>query len=215
MLIVTKIWIRPTILHWKPITNPVFTNQGKAEACNNLGFCAFMKMDFERAEGLHKEVYGLTKNELELLIADVGLMKIYQRAGMNKEYYDYRNSAMRRMKRIREDSNVFADKHETLRLNYAFTEFFIVSAVYYYYLQQRPEAMAALDKIPQDEALNEDTNQYLYFHYIKGSASLCEGDTPDERKLHEYDDSILPGDWLPVKVIFILSETVCRDWLTC
>ena len=44
-------------------------NQGKAEACNNLGFCAFMKMDFERAEGLHKEVYGLTKNELELLIA--------------------------------------------------------------------------------------------------------------------------------------------------
>ena len=30
-------------------------NQGKAEACNNLGFCAFMKMDFERAEGLHKE----------------------------------------------------------------------------------------------------------------------------------------------------------------
>ena len=163
-------------------------NQGKAEACNNLGFCAFMKMDFERAEGLHKEVYGLTKNELELLIADVGLMKIYQRAGMNKEYYDYRNSAMRRMKRIREDSNVFADKHETLRLNYAFTEFFIVSAVYYYYLQQRPEAMAALDKIPQDEALNEDTNQYLYFHYIKGSASLCEGDTPDERKLHEYDE---------------------------
>lgn len=162
--------------------------QGKAEACNNLGFCAFMKMDFERAESLHKEVYGLTKNELELLIADVGLMKIYQRTGMNKEYYDYRNSAIRRMKRIREDSTVFTDKHEMLRVNYAFTEFFIVSAVYYYYLQQRPEAMASLDKIPQDEALRTDTNQYLYFHYIKGSASLCEGDTPDERKLREFDE---------------------------
>lgn len=162
--------------------------QGKAEACNNLGFCAFMKMDFERAESMHKEVYGLTKNELELLIADVGLMKIYQRTGMNKEYYDYRNSAIRRMKRIREDSTVFTDKHEMLRVNYAFTEFFIVSAVYYYYLQQRPEAMASLDKIPQDEALRTDTNQYLYFHYIRGSASLCQGDTPDERKLHEFDE---------------------------
>ena len=35
-----------------------------------------MNMDFDRAEALHKEVYKLTKNELELLIADIGLMKI-------------------------------------------------------------------------------------------------------------------------------------------
>lgn len=115
-------------------------------------------------------------------------MKIYQRTGMNKEYYDYRNSAVRRMKRIREDSTVFTDKYEMLRVNFAFTEFFIVSAVYYYYLQQRPEAMASLDKIPQDESLRADTSQYLYFHYIKGSASLCDGDTPDERKLGEFDE---------------------------
>lgn len=162
--------------------------QGKAEAANNLGFCAFMQMDFERAEALHKEVYDLTKNELELLIADIGLMKIYQRTAMNKEYYDYRNSAIRRMKRIREESNLFADKNEALRLNYAFTEFFIVSAIYYYYLQQRPEAMASLDKIPQDEALSADTNQWLYFHYIKGSAGLTEGDSPDQRKLRQFDE---------------------------
>ena len=47
-----------------------------------------MNMDFDRAEALHKEVYKLTKNELELLIADIGLMKICQRTAMNKEYYD-------------------------------------------------------------------------------------------------------------------------------
>lgn len=82
-----------------------------------------MNMDFDRAEALHKEVYKLTKNELELLIADIGLMKICQRTAMNKEYYDYRNSALRRMKRIREESDLFADRHETLRLDYAFTEF--------------------------------------------------------------------------------------------
>ena len=56
-----------------------FYKSGKAEASNNLGFCAFMAMDFDRAEALHKEVYKLTKNELELLIADIGLMKICQR----------------------------------------------------------------------------------------------------------------------------------------
>ena len=163
-----------------------FYKSGKAEASNNLGFCAYMNMDFDRAEALHKEVYKLTKNELELLIADIGLMKICQRTAINKEYYDYRNSALRRMKRIREESDLFADRHETLRLDYAFTEFFIVSSIYYYYLQQRQEAIDALNQIPEDEALT-DTNQLLYYHYIKGSASLVEANNPEERKLREFD----------------------------
>ena len=163
-----------------------FYKSGKAEASNNLGFCAFMAMDFDRAEALHKEVYKLTKNELELLIADIGLMKICQRTAMNKEFYDYRNSALKRMKRIREESDLFADRHEALRLDYAFTEFFIVSSIYYYYLQQRQEAITSLNRIPEDEALT-DTNQLLYYHYIRGSASLVEATKPEDRKMREFD----------------------------
>lgn len=163
-----------------------FYKSGKAEASNNLGFCAFMAMDFDRAEALHKEVYKLTKNELELLIADIGLMKICQRTAMNKEFYDYRNSALKRMKRIREESDLFADRHEALRLDYAFTEFIIVSSIYYYYLQQRQEAITSLNRIPEDEALT-DTNQLLYYHYIKGSASLVEATKPEDRKMREFD----------------------------
>ena len=163
-----------------------FYKSGKAEASNNLGFCAFMAMDFDRAEALHKEVYKLTKNELELLIADIGLMKICQRTAMNKEFYDYRNSALKRMKRIREESDLFADRHEALRLDYAFTEFFIVSSIYYYYLQQRQEAITSLNRIPEDEALT-DTNQLLYYHYIKGSVSLVEATKPEDRKMREFD----------------------------
>ena len=135
--------------------------QGKAEACNNLGFCAFMRMDFEKAEKYHKEVYDLTKNELELLIADIGLMKVYQRTALNKEFYDYRNSALRRMKRIAEDNNLFVDRHEKMRLTYARSEFYIVSAVYYYYLQQRSEALASINEVPEHEELATDTNQLL------------------------------------------------------
>ena len=163
-----------------------FYKSGKAEASNNLGFCAFMAMDFDRTEALHKAVYKLTKNELELLIADIGLMKICQRTAMNKEFYDYRNSALKRMKRIREESDLFADRHEALRLDYAFTEFFIVSSIYYYYLQQRQEAITSLNRIPEDEALT-DTNQLLYYHYIKGSASLVEATKPEDRKMREFD----------------------------
>lgn len=168
--------------------------QGKAEACNNLGFCAFMRMDFEQAMKYHQEVYGLTKNELELLIADIGMMKIYQRTALNKEFYDYRNSALRRMKRIAEDKNLFVDKHELMRLNYARSEFNIVSAVYYYYLQQRPEAMACMNEVPENDELAADTNQLLYYHYIKGSAALCGAETLDEQRLCEFDE--LYTTWL-------------------
>lgn len=172
----------------KAYREAVLYRQGKAEACNNLGFCAFMRMDFEQAEKYYQEVYGLTKNELELLVADIGLMKIYQRTALNKEFYDYRNSAVRRMKRIAEDNNLFADKHERMRLAYARSEFHIVSAIYYYYLQQRPEALASINEVSEGEELAADTNQLLYYHYIKGSASLCDGETPDERRLREFDE---------------------------
>ena len=87
---------------------------------------------------------------MELLIADIGLMKIYQRTALNKEFYDYRNSAVRRMKRIAEDNNLFVDRHERMRLTYARSEFYIVSAIYYYYLQQRPEALASINEVPEN-----------------------------------------------------------------
>lgn len=164
---------------------------GKAEACNNLGFYSFMRMDFDTAERYFNEVYDLTQNELELLIADVGMMKIYQRTAMNKEFYDYRNTAIRRIRRIDEDKSLFVDKNEKIRLNYAYTEFSIVSAIYYYYLQQLPEARVSIAEIKPELELAGDTAQLLYYHYIKGSASLSDGDTPERRKLNEFDELYL------------------------
>lgn len=160
---------------------------GRAEACNNLAFCAFMQMNFDLAERYYKEVYGLTKNELELLIADVGLMRTYQRTAMNSEFYEYHNSAIRRMKRIDEERNLFIDEHEKMRLNYAYTEYFIVSSVYHYYLRQLPEAIFYIDQIRPDE-LASDTAQQLYYHYIKGSAGLFNDLSHDEQRLNEFDE---------------------------
>ena len=60
-----------------------FYRSGKAEACNNLAFHAFMQMDYEKAEELYLSVRDQTQNELELLVADIGLMRVYQRTAMN------------------------------------------------------------------------------------------------------------------------------------
>lgn len=162
--------------------------KGKAEACNNLAFCAFMRMDFEEAERLYRKAGTLTQNELERLIADVGLMKIYQRTAMNKEFYEARNDALLRMKRIDEERELFTGRRERRRLLYARSEYSIVSAIYHYYLQQQKEALAAMDLLPGREELAADTAQWLYSCYIRGAAGLCMGETADERRLREFDN---------------------------
>ncbi|KAA6342975.1 hypothetical protein EZS27_009319 [termite gut metagenome] len=165
-----------------------FYRLGKAEACNNKAFCTFMRMDFDEAERLYQEVRTFTRHELELLIADIGLMKIYQRTAENKEFYDRRNSALQRMKRIDEDKNLFVDRHEKIRLNYAYTEFFIVSVEYYYHLRQRPEALASLNAIRSEDLRDADTTQQLAYHSVKGASALCKGETPDAERLNEFSE---------------------------
>ena len=159
----------------------------KAEALNNLAFCAFIRMDFERADSLLQEVYGETANELECLVADVGMMKICQRTAMNKEFYDYRNSALKRMKRIGEDETALADERIRRRFNYACSEFSITSSVYYYYLQQEAQSLEAIDEIDVSQELEGDTSQLLYYYYMKGSGGMYEADTPEEVLIGEFD----------------------------
>ena len=159
----------------------------KAEALNNLAFCAFIRMDFERADSLLRNVYQETTNELECLVADVGMMKICQRTAMNKEFYDYRNSALRRMKRIGEDESALADADILRRFNYACSEFSITSAIYYYYLQQERQSLEAINEIVAERELEDDTAQLLYYYYMKGSGGMYEADTPEETVLGEFD----------------------------
>lgn len=159
----------------------------RAEALNHLAFCAFIQMNFERADSLLNEVYDGTTNELECLVADVGMMKICQRTAMNKEFYDYRNSALRRMKRIAEDETSRTDEDILRRFNYACSEFSITSAVYYYYLQQEQQSLEAIGEIDVEKELEGDTAQLLYYYYMKGSGGMYEAETPEEVVLGEFD----------------------------
>lgn len=50
MLFVIKTWIHPAMRHQEYYREVSLYKQGKAEASNNLGFCAFMRMDFEQVK---------------------------------------------------------------------------------------------------------------------------------------------------------------------
>jgi signal transduction histidine kinase len=159
------------------------TPSARAEALNNLGFCAFMRMDFEQADSLHAAASEASQNQLERLIADVGRMKISQRIAHYKDFCDYRNSARTRLRRLDDDGSLAASP----RLHYARSEMAISSSIYYYYLSQVPQALEAIESVTVDEALQRDTAQWLYYLYMRGSGDLAPGGTPEEVTLRELD----------------------------
>ncbi len=158
----------------------------KAEALNNLAFYAFMRMDFEQSANLLAKVYDACNNELELLIADIGMMKICQRTAANKEFYDHRNSALSRMRHIDEERSALSES-EQQRFTYAQTEFHIVSSIYYYYLQQEEQSLEEINLVDPIAAVEKDTAQLLYYYYMKGSGGLCPGKDESEIAVREFD----------------------------
>ena len=156
-----------------------------AQAWNNLAFHAFMQMDFEGSKAWLEKVYASCRNEMELLVADVGMMKICQRTSANKEFYDYRNSALRRMERIGEEESGLRPA-ERMRLLFARSEFHIVSSIYFFYLQQLPQSLEEIEAA-RSPALPYDRGQWLYYLYMKGSGGLCTGADAEDVAVREFD----------------------------
>ncbi|MDO4948917.1 MAG: DUF5112 domain-containing protein [Bacteroidales bacterium] len=150
-----------------------------AQACNNLAASAFINMDFDLAATYYDKVYAIPANPVEYLVADIGMMKISQRTSSNKEFYDYRTSALRRMESLRSTHSP--------RFRFACSEFFITSAVYYYYLQQTDKAVEAMEQVSVDDVLAADTAQWLYYDYMLGSGGLCQAPTRRQVVLKEFD----------------------------
>ena len=157
-----------------------FYPSGKAEALNEQGFYAFMRMEYDEAMRYFEEVSALTRNELELLVADIHRMKLCQRMGRNKEFYDYRQSALQRLQRIDEEGEVFVTVHERERLRYARSEFELVSATYAYYQQQMERAAIHLSRVVNEEQFRGDTSQWLFARYLT-SFTL-----PESHRLHRW-----------------------------
>ena len=100
---------------------------GRAEALNNLAFYYTAKMNYKRASLLLDSVSLVTDNQIELLIADVQLMRLCQRKSENKEFYDYHEKAVRRFLRIDEELGTL-DERQRRRYLYASSELSIVTS---------------------------------------------------------------------------------------
>lgn len=144
---------------------------GKAEAYNNLAFVSIARMDYEQAYLLLDSVELLTDNQLELLIADIQLMRLCQRESKNKRFYDYREKAVRRFNRIAEELSSLSERMK-MRYVYAKSEFAIVNSTYYYYVGLSKQSRDAIKLIDPTIELQKDTAQYLNYLYQIGSGGI-------------------------------------------
>ena len=163
-------------------------SDGQAEALNNMAYVAYQQMRYDQALYLLQKVHDHSRNQLELLCADVLRMKVMQRIGRGKSFFDSRLRAQKRIRRIlSEESNL--TERQRHRLHYALTEFHIVASTYYFYLGQDDAARREIDDAAQYVNLQTDTTQWLYYHYMLGSGGLVEG-TPEEVVVTEFDHLI-------------------------
>lgn len=161
-------------------------NTGKAEALNNLAFVYLMQMHFDKAYATLNEVMGSTDDQVELLVADIQMMRLCQRESNNKEYYDYNEEANKRFLRINEDKRLLTDRQRR-RMVYARSEYAIVSSTYYYYVGLEQPSIRALSAINPDGEIQTDMPQLLAYLYNVGAGGIFTKGKQEEINQKEFD----------------------------
>ena len=179
-------------------------SNGEAEALNNLAFVNIVKMDFSKARTQLTKAIEASDNQVEQLIADIQLMRLCQRVSENKSFYDYREHAQSRLRRINEDRDMLSER-ERKRLVYAESELSIVTSTYYYYVGLERQSINAIKEIDPNGEIQKDTAQMLNYLYMMGSGGLVEGKD-------QYDINQQEFDYL-MKCLFISNENHYEYWV--
>ncbi len=159
---------------------------GRAEALNNMAFVSIAKMDYAKAMEQLKQIAQITDNQIELLIADIQMMRICQRQSENKNFYRYREKAVSRLNRIEEADNSLS-RHQHIRLVYAQSEYAITLSTYLYYVGQESKSAEAIAAIDANGEIVKDTAQLLNYYYNVGAGGILHDVSAENVAQSEFD----------------------------
>lgn len=125
------------------------TDEQRSVATNATAYACFMAMDYERASELYASVIEDSNCEIERLTADVGMMLICYRTSANKEFFDFRSEALRRVRRINEEVALLPQT-EKERFYAARVEMAAVSLCYFANLGMALEAEKAAEYLERN-----------------------------------------------------------------
>ncbi len=138
-----------------------------ALATNILGDISFSKSDYISAAGYYESVLQNSGNRVEWLAAYVGLMNIYQRTSDNMAFYQYRDKALLELRGINDELAALSAR-DRRRVASAETDVRIVSAIYFFELEQNDQGLSELSRINSGDRLRGDTLRFLRWNTLRG-----------------------------------------------
>ena len=140
-------------------------NEQKMVATNAMAYSAMMRMDYGRAVELYRYVNDNSDCEIESLIADVGLMTLCYRVSANRSFFDYRTSAISKIKRISEEYDYLTDSDRE-RFDRAKVEMCIVSICYFSNFAMQNEVAKVVERLENNMENVTDVPLRLYARMI-------------------------------------------------
>ena len=139
----------------------------RAKAVNTLARIATIRMDYTQAWQLYSSVQGITNNMLEVVGAEIGLMRICQRTSDNVQFYEFRNNILLHLRALHEESAAL-NEAQTERLQSLERSFRMESARYWFELEQLGQAGREMSYVVADNLLRNDHDRYLTYTYMRG-----------------------------------------------
>ena len=156
----------------------------RSEALCHLAFSRAMRMEFDTAQVVYRQVLDSEADELLKLVADVGMMHICQRRSANKDFYDYALSAERRMKRIAAEEHPMSVTQQRL-WNYAQSDYHLTLSIYYYYVRQEQRAQQETDIVGENlQWVENDPQQMAFYYFLGGNARSVDKVVSEDNMRH-------------------------------
>lgn len=141
------------------------SQEHNAVARNALAYAALMQMDYVPALEMYNEVLAGSRCEIERLVGNVGIMTICYRLSANREFFDARTDALRRIRRITEDEAALP-AHDRERFKRAKVEFNIVSLCYFSNIGLKDELERSIAHLQKELEGCDDAALRLYARVI-------------------------------------------------
>ena len=186
--------------------------EGRMVAMNALGYVAMMQMDYEVAERNYCHVIENARCEIERLVADVGMMTLCYRVSANREFFDYRTTALHRIKRIDEEVAMLPLGDQE-RFERAKVEFGVVSMCYFSNIGLQADGKIAANYLSRELEECDDIALRIY-----GRMMLAGLESDALKRAEEYalglDIAINRGlEWLAANYRLLLAITLRSEQL--
>lgn len=152
-------------------------SSSEAMAYNLLGDIAFARMNYVQAWECYDKVLNDSRDKVEWLMADIGMMNIFQRISDNMSFYQYRDKALLELREIEGELETLSERQKK-RVSNAETDLRIVSAIYFFALDQNAQGLEELSRIDTGDRLRSDTLRYLRWNTLRGLGVVRSGNAP-------------------------------------